>query len=162
MPPSDELSRHLEIRRLSSNDAKMMSCLLQEAKADDRKFFDPFPFDVLSVRTRLESAVFDRFIGLFIDGETLAGFYMLRGMDEGYLSPMYGVFIGPEFRRHGLARLTLCHAFSVCKLSAYPSLMLRVHPENERALQLYRNAGFEVLRSESNQYVMEQSFAGNC
>jgi len=33
-----------------------------------------------------------------------AGFYTLRGLDEGYADPMYGVFIAEEFCGRGLGR----------------------------------------------------------
>ncbi len=74
--------------------------------------------------------------------ETLAGFYMLRGFDQGYRVPAYGVWIAPEYKNRGLAALTLAHAFTLCKLNGIKRMLLKVHPRNVKALRLYESMGF--------------------
>jgi RimJ/RimL family protein N-acetyltransferase len=67
---------------------------------------------------------------------------MLRGFDEGYEIPSYGVWISSKFSNRGLSALTLHHAFAFCKLNGIKILLLKVHPENVVAKKLYESLGF--------------------
>ena len=73
---------------------------------------------------------------------------MLRGLDEGYIEPMYGVFVFHQYSGKGIARLTISHAESFCKLYGYKQLLLKVFVENARAKKLYEYLGFKFLREE--------------
>jgi RimJ/RimL family protein N-acetyltransferase len=89
----------------------------------------------------------------------LVGFYMLRGLDEGYPAPMYGVFIGYSHRNKGLASQSLLHAETTCRSSHIERLMLKVHPHNTVAKKLYEARGFTPLRQDpqNNNTIMEKS-----
>ncbi len=116
------------------------------------RFFHPFAFDASTVRRQLQRAAKDVFFGVEIASastQELAGFYMMRGLDEGYPNPMYGVFVSLPFCCKGLARLTLDHAISFCKLNHYEQILLKVDPRNVRAKKLYESCGFRFLREES-------------
>ena len=67
---------------------------------------------------------------------------MLRGFDEGYEIPSYGVWISKKYSAMGLSKLTLQHAVSICKINGIKKLLLKVHPENKRAKMIYENFGF--------------------
>ena len=75
-----------------------------------------------------------------------AGFYMLRGLDEGFPDPMYGVFVAEQFAGRGLARLTLAHAEAQCRLNGWGRLRLKVDPHNTRAHRIYETGGFAFER----------------
>jgi len=68
---------------------------------------------------------------------------MLRGFDAGYEIPSYGVWVSSKFSNNGLSRLTLYHAFAFCKLNGIKTLMLKVHPENKVAKEMYESMGFK-------------------
>jgi RimJ/RimL family protein N-acetyltransferase len=143
---------HVNFRVLTPDDANAVSRLLLEGSTEYMRFFHPFAFDSSTVRLQLERAKKDVFFGLEVgscsEGE-LAGFYMMRGLDEGYPNPMYGVFVSPTFCCKGLARLTLSHAICFCKLNHYERILLKVDPNNVRAKKLYESCGFHFLRNES-------------
>ncbi len=145
-------------RELTADDASLLTNLLLTSNDTDRTYFNPFRFDALEIRGRIEACKIDVFYGISIVGvESMAGFYMLRGLDEGYVSPVFGVFISSGFRGNGLGRLSLCHAMSVCKLKGYTSLLLKVHKSNHAAASLYLSLGFKPIRFEADQIVMENS-----
>ena len=126
---------HINFRVLTTGDAEPLSRLLLDSPPDYMHFFHPFDFGAASVQLQIERAKKDVFFGLDLTSESargLAGFYMLRGLDEGYPNPMYGVFVAHPFRSKALARLTLVHAESFCKLNQYKKLLLKVHPDNTR------------------------------
>lgn len=52
------------------------------------------------------------------------------------------LFVAPEHRRHGLARLLLHRSMAVLSLAGQAELALRVAEDNEAARDLYRSLGF--------------------
>lgn len=144
------------IRQLTTDDAGALSALLQTSSQDDQSYFHPFDFDVETIRRHLAKSVLDQFFGTFLEPDcTLAGFHMLRGLDEGYESPVYGVFVSSRHRGCGLGRLSLYHAIAIAKLKQCPSLLLNVYQENLRARQLYESAGFSVCSKKNNSLRMQ-------
>jgi L-amino acid N-acyltransferase YncA len=68
---------------------------------------------------------------------------MLRGLDQGYDIPSYGVMISQKHSNKGFGKLTLYHAIAYCKLNGIKILMLKVHPDNLYAKKMYLDLGFE-------------------
>lgn len=142
---------HVRFRVLTPKDAGALSRLLLASPEEYMRFFHPFAFDASTIRGHLERAKKDVVFGVEVasaSARELAGFYMMRGLDEGYPNPMYGVFVSLPFSCKGLARLTLDHAVSFCKLNHYEQILLKVNPRNVRAKKLYDACGFRFLREE--------------
>lgn len=134
-------SEFLQIQPLDAADAEELSRLILRDSSTYRTHFTPFAFDVESLTQRLAAARQDQYWGVRI-GKTLAGFFMLRGFEEGYRRPAFGVYIGEHFAGSGLAALALHYALSWCRLHDVSSVMLKVHPENSTACHVYERAGF--------------------
>ena len=143
-------SRGISIRPFIEGDAATALALLRSAAPEYVRFFRPFAFDVETVKRLVGDARNDRWFVIEIAREEAAaipvGFYMLRGIDEGFEDPMYGIFVAEEFSGLGLARLSLSHAESMCRLNGWPNLLLKVDPANTRAFGLYEASGFRFLR----------------
>jgi RimJ/RimL family protein N-acetyltransferase len=131
----------LVIRNLNIEDASLLSAMLLEQHDEYMQYFIPFSFDPANIRAILERAKRDVYMGIFW-ADKLAGFFMLRGWDDGYEIPAYGVTIAQSFSGYGLGKLSLEVSKSVCQLRGAKRLMLKVHPQNSRAKQLYEAAGF--------------------
>jgi RimJ/RimL family protein N-acetyltransferase len=143
--------RSVAFRPLQIGDAAALSALLKSSPADYVKHFNPFSFEVAALEKVISSAREDVLTAVEIrDGADaeLAGFYMLRGLDEGYTVPMYGVFIGHKYRNKGLGLLTLVHAETNCRLNHIDRLLLKVHPQNVPAKKLYEAQGFASVRQD--------------
>jgi ribosomal protein S18 acetylase RimI-like enzyme len=146
---------YINFRLLRSSDAASISNLLLSSSLDYLKYFHPFDFHEASISSKLDAAIIDKYFGIQLEsnslnGPELVGFYMLRGMDEGYLEPMYGVFISQHWHNKGIARLSLCHGECFCKMNSYKRLLLKVHPNNYRARNLYESFGFMIVRDVVN------------
>ena len=145
-------SRGITIRSLIEGDAAIALALLRSAAPAYVRFFRPFAFEVETLKRLVGDARNDRWFLIEIARAGAAaipvGFYMLRGIDEGFDAPMYGIFIAEEFSGLGLARLSLAHAESMCRLNGWPNLLLKVDPENTRAFGLYAASGFRFLRND--------------
>ncbi len=158
-----EESSEVTLRRLGPGDAAALSELLEAEPAEYRKYFHPFEFDLLTISQLLKKAVRDHFVGVEISGDAknrLVGFYMLRGFDEGFAAPMYGVIIAHQYSRRGLGVLTLSHAEAFCRINNIGRLLLKVHPENRKARCLYEQHGFSFLRVDTTNenVVLEKQF----
>lgn len=151
----------ISIRPFAAQDPELLAALLRTASPDYVRFFHPFVFNAQAIAELAFPAVRDQWFALDLEesGRSRpAGYYSLRGLDEGYAEPMYGVFIAEEFRGRGLARLTLAHAETQCRLNGWPTLLLKVDPANTRAFRLYEQSGFRFLRPSSNgQHVMKKN-----
>jgi len=134
--------KNVEIKELQSGQASALSALILNAPENYTKYFTPFSFEEDSIKKIINNAVKDKFFGIFINDD-LAGFYMLRGFDEGYDVPSYGIWISDKYSGLGLSKLTLQHAITFCKLNGIKKIMLKVHPENTIAKNIYENVGFK-------------------
>lgn len=131
----------VEIRSLDTKHASDIYNLIISTDKSYYQYFTAFKIDLAVIATFLSKAENDCYLGFFVQDE-LIGFFMLRGFDEGYQIPSYGVFISEKYSSVGLARLSVMHAIAFCKLNRINKLMLKVHPSNTAALNLYRDVGF--------------------
>ena len=133
----------LEIIILNKTYAKDVLDLFLRTKKEYSKYFIPFEFNLNIIESFLRNAKKDLFFGLFVD-KKMIGFYMLRGFDEGFKVPSYGVFIDENYSGKGLGQLTLFHAISQCKILNVKKLLLKVHPDNLSAKHIYEKNGFII------------------
>ena len=131
----------LEIKRLNIDHSKELSELLQSADKDYTQYFIPFAFDSETILKILSNVIKDQYYGIFTENN-LVGFYMLRGFDEGYEIPSYGVWVAKDFSSKGISKLTLQHAISFCKINNIKKIILKVHPDNVIAKNIYESFGF--------------------
>lgn len=129
------------IKPLQIIDAEKLSDLLSSSDKNYSKYFIPFSFDLKTIKEILSNLSDDRIFGVYLD-EELVGFYMLRGFDEGFEIPSYGVWISKEYSGLGLSKLTLQHAIAFCKINNIKKIMLKVHPRNIIAKNIYEKFGF--------------------
>jgi RimJ/RimL family protein N-acetyltransferase len=146
----------LAIFSLRPHHSQELSSLLQSERAEYVQYFTPFPFDVASLEMRLASAKRDRYWGIRWE-DNIVGFFMLRGFDEGYERPSFGIVISEAYSCFGLGKLALYYSLSWSRLSKIKAVMLKVHPDNLIARRMYEQAGFQFLEicEESGQRVYE-------
>jgi RimJ/RimL family protein N-acetyltransferase len=131
------------IRELTANDAPELARLLASQRPEYLAHFHPFDFEEPSIRRTLEAARKDRFWVFMVESQ-LAGFFMLRGFDQGYARPSFGVFVAEQFQSRGIARAALAHSIRWCEENGVERLMLKVSAENPVARRVYLEAGFQV------------------
>jgi len=135
------LQNDFTVRPLDVDDASNLSSLLLAQSPAYVRFFTPFDFQHPSIVRLLAGQGKDIFMGMYWD-DRLAGFFMLRGWNEGYEIPSYGVLVDERFSGYGLTRLSLKLAKSICKLRRVPGIMLKVNPDNKIAKRLFEEAAF--------------------
>lgn len=149
----------LHLTRLSPADASALSVLLTADDNDYKQYFIPFPTDIKSLEERLTSVREDRYWGIWFDG-ALAAFFMMRGFDEGYQRPSFGVYTARAYSGKGLSRFALDYCMSWCRMNNIAAVMLKVHPDNRYARQTYEKAGFIVIDTcpRTGHKIMEKSW----
>jgi [ribosomal protein S18]-alanine N-acetyltransferase len=88
------------------------------------------------------------------EADSVLGYGMLRGWDEGYDIPSLGIAIHPDAQDQGLGRLLMDFLRSAAKRRGANKIRLRVSPENRRAVSLYRSLGYEMAAEESSPYLI--------
>lgn len=146
----------IDIRAMTETDAGLLQSLMAEEKPDYLQHFTAFK-EPGSLLMECRSAQCDGFFTLFLD-ERLGGFFCVRGLDQGYKRPSFGVYVASACRGKGLARASLQAAEQWCCQLEIPLLMLKVSIHNEQASRLYQSFGFEPVGqcSDSGQIIMEK------
>ena len=138
-----KMAKGLTISPLEADDAAKLCALLRSQSASFVRFFSPFAFEEKNIGRLLRERDQDVWVGIEWQNN-LIGFFMLRGWDAGYEVPAYGVLIAEDFNGYGFASLSLKIAKAIAKLRRVPRLMLKVHPENVRARQVFEHAKFKL------------------
>ena len=139
--PKDESVR---TRPLRPEDAEELGDLFDELAADpEARHFHPHPLTRAEAkRIAARSGIRDDlYFAAFIKGR-LAGYGMLRGWDEGYVIPSFGVAVGVGYRGAGVGRTLLRYAISAARRRGARSVILKVHPSNASAWHIYESEGF--------------------
>ncbi len=139
------MSSGIVIRRISAEDIVALGDFFIALAGDVEsvQFFHPHPFTLefaheLCVRAAISG---DRYyVACFQD--RVIGYMMLRGWDEGYTVPSFGVCNHPALRDVGLGQALLVHAVQESRLARASQLRLTVFKNNERAVHVYRKFGF--------------------
>lgn len=131
----------LTISKLQVADAADVDALLSNDSVAYQKHFVPFASDEV-IADVLQRAQRDQFWGIRLDGRLVA-LSMLRGLDDGYPMPSFGVYVAQAFAAKGIGTLALKLAITWCRLNDCRDIRLSVHPENVFAVRLYEEQGFK-------------------
>jgi len=103
--------------------------------------FDPFP---LTADEAERIALQPRRDAYFVAGLQggLVAMSMLRGFDEGFEVPSFGIFVDHRHHGQGIGRRLTAWTVDEARRRGYPSVRLSVYASNAGALHLYRSLGF--------------------
>lgn len=143
-----------ECKRLTSEFVRpLMNFLHSLEENGDDEFFHPHPFtvDIIETLARQEGR---NLYYIFTEGESIVGYAMLRGWDEGYEIPSLGIVIHPAFRRAGLGQLFINFLHVVARRRGSKKVRLRVCIHNEKAIQLYKKMGYQFQSTPDEGYIV--------
>jgi perosamine synthetase len=103
--------------------------------------FDPFPLTLAQAQQIALAPRKDAYYVAFSDGQAV-GFSMLRGFDEGYEVPSFGIFVDHEHHALGIGRRLTEWTIEQARLRRCPAMRLSVYSTNLVAHRLYRLLGF--------------------
>ena len=114
-------------------------------------WFHPHPFDIKQASLLCNNKGSDWSAAAFIKNpsgsDQIVGYSILRGWDEGYDSPSFGVCVLPPWQNKQIGRRLTLAAIEAAKLRKSPAMRLKVYPQNHKAISLYKSLGFKFGNS---------------
>ena len=104
--------------------------------------FDPFPLTAEEARRITLEPRLDAYFVASLEAELIA-MSMLRGFDEGFTVPSFGIFVDHRHHRGGVGRRLTAWTVEEARRRGCAAIRLSVYASNEVALRLYRSLGFE-------------------
>jgi GNAT superfamily N-acetyltransferase len=121
-------------------------------KSGDDRHFHPHPLTDEEAKRRAEYSGTDLYYVL-VEGDTVLGYGMLRGWDEGYEVPSLGIVIHPSVRGTGLGGLFMHFLHTVARRRGANKVRLKVYSDNTSAVALYKKLGYTFQTEETEQLV---------
>jgi glycosyltransferase involved in cell wall biosynthesis/GNAT superfamily N-acetyltransferase len=146
-PSETALMERLVLRPLEKGDEKALTRFFVRNRGPAiTATFDPFPLTAEAAREITCEPHRDRYYGAFL-GDRVVGMAMLRGWDEGYEVPSFGVVVDADFHGRGFGGRLTDFAIGEAERLASPGIRLSVYASNPVAHQMYLHRGFgEVER----------------
>jgi mycothiol synthase len=146
-PPEPEWPEGIAVREFRAGEERAVYEANNEAFADHWDFV-PLSFEDWSEFTALGSPEFDPGLWfLAMDGGEIAGFCLCRSERRPGIGHVHILGVRPRWRRRGLGRALLLHAFHELRARGRAGADLGVDAENTTgAVRLYEHAGMHVVR----------------
>jgi ribosomal protein S18 acetylase RimI-like enzyme len=108
----------------------------------EERRFHPHPLSPEAARERAHYTGVDVYCLAVARGQVL-GYGMLRGWEEGYAIPSLGIAIRAGARGMELGRAMMLYLHAEARRRGAPRIRLKVHPDNQPAIALYRSLGYQ-------------------
>jgi ribosomal protein S18 acetylase RimI-like enzyme len=122
------------------------------AAGGDDKFFHPHDFSEQTASKICSYNGRDLYY-LVIFNNTVIGYGMLRGWDEGFEIPSLGIIIHPDYRNKKIGLCLMNFLHSASNLRNAPAIRLKVYANNEKAMNLYKQLGYSFEEEQDSQMV---------
>lgn len=145
-PMSDH--RVATIRQVKETDHKALTLFLRDNDTRETvRHFHPFPLTAETATEIACTARSDRFYVATLNGR-LVGLSMLRGWDQGFDVPSFGVIVDRSHRGLGLGRRMTEFAIEEAGRLKCRRIRLSVYASNTRAVRLYESLSFRAVHRE--------------
>lgn len=136
------------LKQIQSDDFEALKSLfLKNNQPVITNTFHPFPLTVETAWWMSYQPRLDRFYIALLGGAPV-GFSMLRGWDEGYDVPSFGVFIDFDYHGKGIGNYVLTLTMEEARKIGCKKIRLSVYASNLAALVMYQHKGFvEIERA---------------
>jgi RimJ/RimL family protein N-acetyltransferase len=143
----DEAS-HLIFRKIQSSDSVLLKTFfVQNDVPQVTETFTAFPLNSETTNFITSKPHKDKYYLLIFEGQPV-GFSMLRGFDEGYSVPSFGIFIDHRFQGRGYGKKLLELTVDEARRMGCQKVRLSVFGVNETGRRIYEAFGFrEIQRS---------------
>lgn len=131
------------IREIQPVDCRALARFLEDNNIPEvTRHFRPFPLTSDTAYQIACTTHLDRYYIVLL-GNRIVGLCMLRGWDEGFEIPSFGILVDRRFHGRGLGRQIAEFAIKVAQRSGCNRMRLSVYATNAPALHLYASLGFQ-------------------
>ncbi|HEY3759870.1 MAG TPA: GNAT family N-acetyltransferase [Solirubrobacteraceae bacterium] len=146
---SRDASKALHFEQIGPEHIEELTTLFERNRMSAvTEMFDPFPLDAAQARKIALHGGEDAFY-LARSDKLAVGFSMLRGFDEGYAIPSFGIFVDRESQGWGVGRKLTAWTIEQARAGGCPAVRLTVYAANVAACRLYESLGFVELERQS-------------
>ena len=136
------------IREVQGTDYEALNRFFEENNRPEvTRHFHAFPLTSQTAYQIACTSHFDRYYIAIWNGY-IVGLCMLRGWDEGFEIPSFGIFVDYRHYGLGLGRQMTEFAIAEARKLGCPKMRLSVYASNIRALCLYTTLGFKEISRE--------------
>lgn len=134
---------NLEISSITPTEIELLYEFLSKQPFSYRKDFHPFQEESIDfLESLITYSTKDRYYMVTLNG-MFAAFFMLRGWQEGFERPSFGLLVDHQHANKGLGKLCMQAALIECRILGIKEIMLKVSPSNTFAMKIYTNEGFK-------------------
>lgn len=133
------------MRLLDASDVAKLGEFFERNNRDEvTRFFHPFPMTSSTAAVLLQTGRRDLFFGMEV-GDSLVAFSMLRGWDDGFDIPSFGIVVDFYQQRRGLGRRLTEWTLRWADQIGCAMVRLTSYLENQTACRLYTSLGFKEV-----------------
>lgn len=133
---------NITVEIIKRKDIKNLANLFFEDSREEDNFFNQFTTKQEMIEV-LNSTKKDLFF-LIKHLDNICGYMSLRGLDDGYENPRFGIYIFSEFRNRNIATNAIKFLFLFCiRKKNFTYIDLIVDKDNIKAIGLYKSLGFK-------------------
>ncbi len=138
----------MKIKLVGKADFEDLAALFENNNVESvTRFFTPFTLTRETAQEIAQGEHRDRYY-LGLADDRIIGFSMLRGWDEGYDVPSFGMFIDRQHQARGYGQQLLDLTIAAARQLGCEHIRLSVSTGNRPAYHLYQSRGFkEITRS---------------
>ena len=142
-PRHDSQFKSLDlIRPIDSEDGAGLVRFFENNNTPDvTRHFSPFPLTSETAQRIARTPGRDRYFVGLVRGEIVA-LAMLRGWDEGFDIPSFGICVDRAHQGVGIGRAMTEYSIEAARASGCGAVRLSVYATNRRAIRLYESLGF--------------------
>ncbi|MDK2980810.1 MAG: hypothetical protein PWQ55_1157 [Chloroflexota bacterium] len=135
----------MKIKPVRKEDFNDLAALFENNNVESvTRFFTPFPLTRESAQEIAQGEHRDHYF-LGLEDDRIIGFSMLRGWDEGYSVPSFGMFIDQNHQARGYGQQLLDLTIAAARQLGCEQIRLSVCAANGPAHHLYQSRGFEEI-----------------
>lgn len=112
------------------------------------RYFHPFSLTLQTATYIALTNHTDRYY-IAVRDELIVGLCMLRGWDEGFDIPSFGILVDYRYRRLGLGRQMTEYAVDAAISLKCTAIRLSVYASNSAAISLYESLGFREIHRDT-------------
>ncbi|KKP43500.1 MAG: hypothetical protein UR31_C0004G0006 [Parcubacteria group bacterium GW2011_GWA2_33_14] len=140
------------VKSVDSGDEKKLVSFFEVIKKHNlNNFFHPHSFDKKTAKKIVdisESGKRDLYYLVLDNKENIAGYFMLRGFDEGYFVPSFAIVVHPDYMNRGIGKQITIMAIKICERLRVGKMMIKVYEDNIVAQKIYRSLHFTFSKSD--------------
>lgn len=143
----------MKLKKITNSDIEPLSRIFFGQENEYLEFFLPFK-NKEELEELISKARKDIFY-LITHKKDIVGYISLRGLDDGYSNPRFGIFISEKYSNKGYGYSASKEVIKIVADSGnYSFIDLKVDPRNIRAINLYKKIGFEVHSTDGEENIM--------